>query len=295
MPPEAPPEPPAPSEAAPGAGGVGAAVVPLTERDGDGAVPGVRIRRPGADPAGAAPDGARPQDPGPALRRNGLAYRPPGDAPLLAVVLRDAPGLAPAEVARLDLPLTVAVDPDAPGAADRAASYRAAGLEVILAGVGLPAGATPRDAEVTLAARLARFPAVIGVMDRADDGFAGDRALAEQIAGILAQEGHGLLLWDEGLNSAREVAAGAGAATALVWRRVDGPEMSAPAVERRLDRAAFEARRAGAVVVMAEARPETLEALAAFAAEARAERVALAPASAVLLRQATGPGATPAR
>ncbi|MEE4119912.1 MAG: divergent polysaccharide deacetylase family protein [Paracoccaceae bacterium] len=221
---------------------------------------------------------------GGALARNAMQFDAPEGQPLLGIVLRHVEGLSPSTVAALGLPLTVALAPDAPDAAELAEAYRAAGLEVILAGLGLPAGAAPQDVEVTVAGRLSAFPGAIGVMDAGEDGFAGDTAQAAQVGGILAEGGHGLLLWDEGLNSALGAAREAGAIAGLVWRRVDRDGMSAPAIGRRIDRAVFEAVRTGAVVVVADGRSETLEALAAFAAEAGQARAAPAPASAVLLR-----------
>ncbi|RDC72537.1 hypothetical protein DLJ49_09930 [Rhodovulum sp. 12E13] len=218
------------------------------------------------------------------LARNAMPFDAAEGRPLLGIVLRHVEGLSPSTVAALGLPLTVALDPDATNAAEIAEAYRAAGLEVILAGLGLPAGATPQDVEVTVAARLSAFPGVIGVMDAAEGGFAGDTAQAAQVGGILAESGHGLLLWDEGLNSGLGAAREAGAIAGLVWRGIDRDGMSAPAIGRRIDRAVFEAARTGAVVVVADGRSETLEALATFAAEAGQARAAPAPVSAVLLQ-----------
>ncbi len=240
---------------------------------------------PGAVEPGAVEPGA--DEPGAfgALARNAMPFDAADGRPLLAIVLRHVEGLSPSTVAALGLPLTVALDPDARDAAELAEAYRAAGLEVILSGLGLPAGAEPQDVEVTVAARLSAFRGAIGVMDAAEGGFADDTAQAAQVGGILAEGGYGLLLRDEGLNSALGAAREAGAIAGLVWRSIDRDGMSAPAIGRRIDRAVFEAARTGAVVVVADGRSETLEALAAFAAEAGQARAAPAPASAVLLRR----------
>ena len=321
---------------APGTGRFGEPIAPLTDREEGPTTAGIRIRRPGASAPGtldapalpgsgpvrpivpsdgpgadadAAPSDGDAEIAGPglgegALARNALDVAVPEDRPLLALLLEDNGRLSPSDLRDLGLPLTVAVPFDAPEAAARAAAFRAAGVEVILAGVGLPEGATPRDVEVTLAGRLRLVPEAIGLVDRPEAGFGGDRALTAQVAQILAAEGYGLLLWDAGLNTGLSVAERAGAEAALVWRRVDGGRRTAPAqtgagadpdsaaprapvrasaIERRLDRAAFEAANAGAVIVAAEARPEVLEALSNFAAGSRAGQVALVPVSAVLL------------
>ncbi|NBC95636.1 MAG: hypothetical protein GVY27_04685 [Deinococcus-Thermus bacterium] len=202
---------------------------------------------------------------------------------MLAIVLRHSGQTAPEAIASLPVPVSVAVDPTAPNATEAVSAYRAAGLEVLLEGAGLPAGATPRDAEVAMAAHLAAMPEVIGLLDRRTGGFAGDRALTAQMVEILGQDGHGLLLWDEGLNSAFAIAERAGQTAALVYREVDAPEMSFRAIERGLDRAAFEAARTGETVVVATARAETLDAIRAWGEGTRAERVSAAPVSAVML------------
>lgn len=255
---------------------------PADTVEGSGAPAAVE---PGAVEPGAVEPGA--DEPGAfgALARNAMPFDAADGRPLLAIVLRHVEGLSPSTVAALGLPLTVALDPDARDAAELAEAYRAAGLEVILSGLGLPAGAEPQDVEVTVAARLSAFRGAIGVMDAAEGGFADDTAQAAQVGGILAEGGYGLLLRDEGLNSALGAAREAGAIAGLVWRSIDRDGMSAPAIGRRIDRAVFEAARTGAVVVVADGRSETLEALAAFAAEAGQARAAPAPASAVLLRR----------
>jgi hypothetical protein len=177
----------------------------------------------------------------------------------------------------------VAVDPAAPDAAETAARLRQAGHEILLAGAGLPRGATPQDVEVALSAYLDAIPGAIGVMDTDEGGFASNRAQSEQILEILGAEGYGVLLWDRGLNSAYAAAGRIDVPAALISRDLGGAMGSVSAVRRDLDRAAFDAARTGSVVVSATARPETLEALRLFARSDRAGQVALAPASAVLL------------
>ncbi len=51
---------------------------------------------------------------------------------------------------------------------------------------------------------------------------------------------------------------------------------------RRLDRAAFEARRSGEVLVVGEATPATLEALVAWASRIREGDLTLVPVSALM-------------
>ena len=227
--------------------------------------------------------GAAPAEP--AIMRNAARVEGPPDRPLMAVVLVD-PGpedrAGREALTALDLPLAVAADPEAPDSAALGAALRAAGQEVLLAGLDLPQGATPQDVEVSLAARLAALPDAIGLMAREEGGFADDRALTGQVLDILAEDGHGVLLWDAGLNAAYGAAQRAGRPAALVYRRIDSRGARAPEIERRLDRAAFEAARTGAVVVVGTAREETLRALAEWSRGDRAAQVALVPVSAIM-------------
>ncbi|MEM6741354.1 MAG: divergent polysaccharide deacetylase family protein [Pseudomonadota bacterium] len=326
-----------PTERAPTATGLGARVVPLTERAGGSTI---RINRPtiAADPAPetevaadpptsdtpapAAPGMAMPAPPAPslggsgrrliigsgedapianetpieaaqdanatALERNARAFdRPEDGRPLLAVVLLET--RADADMAdalsELGFPVTFAIPPDRPNAAAVAERYAGLGQEILLAGAGLPQGATPQDVEVSLTTYFSDIPSAIGLMATEDSGFVGDRDLIDQVLQVLAEDGHGLVLWDNGLNPAVAAAERAGRPTALIYRRIDSRGANGAEIGRRLDRAVFEARRDGAILVVGEARPETVSALRDWSASNRAREIAFAPASALLLGQ----------
>jgi uncharacterized protein len=223
----------------------------------------------------------------PPLTRFAAAFENPDAKPLFSLVLIDdgAVDLDRAALAALPFAVSFVVDPLAPGAADAAAIYRAGGKEVLMLATGIPDGATPADLEQTFQAHAAALPEAVAVIDLADAGFQGDRALATQLVPILAAQGRGLLTWDRGLNAADQVARREALPTAMVFRALDAAGEDAPLIRRYLDRAAFKAAQEGAVTVVGQTRPETIAALLEWAVEGRASTVALAPVSAVLAGQ----------
>jgi len=246
---------------------------------GDAALPGPL---PGAEPpAELAPEAEAL----PALVAHAAPFNAAPDAPLLAIVLiddRSGPGIAADLLADLPFPVTVALDPAAPGAAEAARAYRAAGQEVAILAT-LPRGATPSDLEVSWQAFMQALPEAVAVIDAPAARLQNDRRLAEQLILLAGEAGHGLLTWDIGLNPAAQLAAEASVPQAQVFRRLDAEQETAPVIGRYLDRAAFEASRSGAVVVTASTRPETLAALLDWAVS-QSRTVTLAPLSAVLMR-----------
>jgi polysaccharide deacetylase 2 family uncharacterized protein YibQ len=266
-----------------------------------GGLPGanlaVRVNRPGlapavpavpalaADPA-PAPGLIAPSAPSsaPALLRFAAPFAPSEDGrPLLAVVLLDDGSAAEAvadAVMALPLPVSVALDPAAPGAAGRMAAYRARGVEV-LAVARLPLGARPVDPVASAEAMRQVLPEAVAVLDLGEAGLEAGSATAGPALGWLAREGLGAVLPAGALGTA-ERAAAAGVPAAAVLRDLDGGGQDAGAVRRFLDDAARRAGQAGEGVVLARVRPETLDALRSWAGGRRAGEVALAPVSAVL-------------
>ncbi|MDP3342683.1 divergent polysaccharide deacetylase family protein [Frigidibacter sp.] len=244
---------------------------------GDAVLPGPL---PGAEPPAELTPEALP-----ALVAHAAVFNAAPDAPLLSIVLiddRSGPGIAADLLADLPFPVTIALDPAAPGAAEAARAYRAAGQEVAIL-AALPRGATPSDLEVSWQAFVQALPEAVAVLDAPAARLQNDRRLAEQLVLLAADKGHGLLTWDIGLNPAAQLAANASVPQAQVFRRLDAEQESAPVIGRYLDRAAFEASRSGAVVVTASTRPETLAALLDWAV-GQSRSVTLAPLSAVLMR-----------
>lgn len=255
-------------------------------------VPGVvtgRLPRIGTEPA---PDsGADPAAPGavaeediPPLQRYARPFDNAAQKPLFAILLVDdgRDGVNRADLAALDMPLSIVIDPLSDGAAERAAIWRAGGQEVVMAGSGIPQGAGPGDLEQSFQVLATRLPEAVAVIDADGTAFQNDRPLAGQVVPVLAEQGRGLVTFDQGLNAADQVARRAGLPAATIFRRIDAEDEGSPVIRRYLDRAAFKAAQEGRVIVIGTLRPETVAGVMEWAVEGRASTVALAPISAML-------------
>lgn len=244
---------------------IGTPVVPLTERDSVAA-------------AQATPD-VIPLE----------VYSAPFDntegKPLMAIVLiDDADSLGLEALQEFPYPLSFAIDPSEPGAAEKMKTYRDAGFEV-LAMTNLPAAATAQDAEVSMSVWLDTLPEAVAIIEGTGSGIQGNRALSDQVAAIAGGTGRGLVTQDNGLNTAQKLAARAGVPSAVVFRDFDGAGQTPTVMRRFLDQAAFRAGQEGAVIMLGRVRPDTVSALLLWGLQDRASRVALAPISAVLTRE----------
>lgn len=243
---------------------IGKPVVPLTER---GASP---------DTSDEAPSTIPPID------LYGEPFSNPENKPLMAIILIDDEDSVGVEaLANFPQPLTMAIDPTAPDAAEKMARHRAAGFEVVLL-IDLPALANAQDAEVSLAASFATLPEVVAVLEGAGTGVQGNRALADQVSAIVESLGYGLILQNNGLNTVYKLAVQAGIPAGVVFRDFDGAGQNGKVMRRFLDQAAFRAGQNGGVIMLGRVRPNTVSALLLWALQDRATRVALSPVSAVL-------------
>ena len=181
----------------------------------------------------------------------------------------------------LGLPLTVAIDPTQPDAADAAAEYHAAGLEVAILAVGLPTGATAQDAEVALEAWRRAVPEAVAVVEPPQPAFQNNRLLAQAMVPALAREGLALVTQaGTGTNAAAQIARADGLPEASVWKVLDAGRGSEAEIGRALDRAAAEADRNEGAVVMLHAWPASVMGLREWAEEGAKE--APAPVSSQL-------------
>ncbi len=221
-----------------------------------------------------------------AVARFGARFDNPENLPLLAIVLADIGeengGVGPDALAALGWPVTIAIDPERPDAAARAAVYRLAGHEVAILASALPEGATASDLEVSYQSYVQVLPEAVALMGAPGASFQTDRRVAQHLVALLATEGRGLVSYARGLNPARQAAAGAGLPHADVYRDMDAGGESAATIARYLDRAAFEAARQGEVVVAGTSAAETVGALRDWIA-AGAKGTAVGPVSAAML------------
>lgn len=260
--------------------------------------PGVRINelpRIGEDDA-PPPAAAAEAPPGvttgvtprlPALLRNAVEPKGGTDGAQMAIVLMDrgpSSRLQPELLADLPMAVTVAVDPVAPGAAEAARTYRAAGLEVAILAASVPVGATPSDFAQLWQGYLQVLPEAVAVMEGPEARLQSDRALAQQLVGDAAEGGYGLVTWDRGLDQALQIARGAHLPAAQVYRLLDGQDEQAPLIGRYLDRAAFEAGRTGGVIVTGAAGSSTLGAILDWAMR-QSRHVSFVPLSTILQQQ----------
>lgn len=244
---------------------------------------------PGADQAPAADNTDLPP-----IERYALPFVHDDAKALYSVVLIDpgieAGGLDAATIAALDFPVTIAIDPTRPNAAEDAQALRAAGHEVAILAADLPPDATPEDLEVALEAWRQVIPEAVAVVERPKPVFQNTRNLARQMVSTLGREGLGLVTQNRGFDSADQIASTVDLPRAKIWRVLDGAREKAPVVERMLSRAGFEADRNGQIVVMLSAWPETVSALIQWAPDA-GTKYDLAPVSAVALQNTQGAAA----
>lgn len=281
---------------------------PATPPEGQGTaalgreVPGVKILRPpGADATdeGAASDAAPAEEAVPdmapdtasedqtsPLKAFAAAFDNPDARPPLAVVILDlgtaAGGLDPSALAALPFAATVAVDPLAPDATERAAALRAAGAEVAILAGDLPQGATPADMEVAYQSYVQVLPQSVALIGLPGVAFQRQSLDAQHMAALLAADGRGFITFAQGLNAARRAAEKAGAPVASVDRLITAEDAKGGALSRELDKLAFSAAQKGSAVIALPSTAEAITGLIAWSGSTAARSVALAPISALM-------------
>jgi polysaccharide deacetylase 2 family uncharacterized protein YibQ len=239
-------------------------------------------------PEAAAPQAADDGDGQPPIIRNAAAFENPENKPLMSIVLIDNGDFSSAvdALASFPYPISFAVDPMREGVDAVIKRYREAGFEV-LALTDIPASAAATDVEVNMAAMLARMPDAVAVMEGEGDGLQSSRAISDQVTAYLRDSGYGLVMFPAGLDTARKLAEKEGVPATTLFRDFDAKGQDATVIRRFLDQAAFKAaQEEGGVVMVGRARPETISALILWGLADRADRVALAPVSAVLRARA---------
>lgn len=259
---------------------IGKRIVPLTERNV------IKVAEDQGENPPESPDLADADaTPEPPIKAYGVAFENPDNRPLMAIVLIDDENSLGAEaLADFPYPISFAVDPSDPGAADKIARHRAAGFEVVLL-ADLDPQATAQDAEVTLSVWLNALPGVVALLEGPKTGIQGNRDLSDQVTAIVGEAGLGLIMQARGLNTAFKLAARDGVPAALVFRDFDGAGQTPVVMRRFLDQAAFRAGQSGGVIMLGRLRPETISALLVWGLQDRVSRVAVVPVSAVLTRE----------
>lgn len=245
-------------------------------------LPGSGAVAPLTDRAGAA--ATEPATPLPAIKAYAAAYDATDRRPRMSIVLIDEGDqrVSLNSLRSFPYPVSFAIDASRPDAREVMEGYRAAGFEVLLR-ADLPEGATPADVETASQAWFAEVPEAVAVMEDAPGVLQRGRDSSEQLAEALAETGHGLLLYPEGLDTARKLAEREGVPAATLFRDFDAQEEDSKVIRRFLDYAALKAgQEEGGVVMVGRLRPETVSALLVWGLADRASRVNLVPVSAVL-------------
>jgi polysaccharide deacetylase 2 family uncharacterized protein YibQ len=203
--------------------------------------------------------------------------------PLMALVLMDdgTSVLDLTDINSFPFPVSFGVTAAAATAPARAALYRRANMEV-LSLVNVPPTATPADLEVAFEAVSRAVPEAVGIFETSDGVLQRSENLSDQLTDIAADKGWGVMTYQTNLNSFRDVAAQKGVPTAQIFRDLDSDGQDGDAIRRFLDQAAFKAAQEGAIILVARARTETLEAILQWGKGQRASRVSLTPVSMVL-------------
>ena len=100
---------------------------------------------------------------------------------------------------------------------------------------------------------------------------------------ILQKTGHGLILYEKGLNTGLQYAMKIGVPAKTIYRMLDNQQEDEKAIRRFLDSAAFRARQHGHAIVVGHVRAITLSALAFWNLQERSKSIVKVPLSQVLL------------
>jgi polysaccharide deacetylase 2 family uncharacterized protein YibQ len=251
---------------------LGTRVVPLTERS--------------STPTLIAGDDAAPSEAvlaeGQPFEINAEAFVALDNRPLMSIVLIDDAAAIGAEALQdFPYPLTFAISPQDPKAAEKMKARRAAGFEVLIL-ADLPREASPQDAETAMGVWMQQLPQAVGILEGVDTGFQGNRPLADQMVAVMKATGYGMVTQNSGLNTVQKLALRDGMPAGVVFRDFDGAGQNPRAIRRFLDQAAFRARQEGAVIMLGRLRPDTISALLLWGLQDRASQVGLAPISAGL-------------
>jgi polysaccharide deacetylase 2 family uncharacterized protein YibQ len=231
----------------------------------------------------AAEPAADPVDPRPIVQFAASFENPDAKPPFAIVLIDDGnAALDRAALAALPFPVSFALNPLDPASAQHAATYRAAGKEVVMLVTGIAEGAMPADVEVAFQSMEQGLVEAVAVMDLPEPSFQNRRPLAATVVPILKAQGRGLLTWDAGLNAADQVARREDLEAGVIFRDLGSAGGDSAAMRRLLDRAVFKAGQEGRVSVVGTADPATVAAILEWTVEGKAATVALAPVTAVL-------------
>jgi polysaccharide deacetylase 2 family uncharacterized protein YibQ len=220
----------------------------------------------------------------PAIQKYGAPAVDTAGKPVISIVLIDDQNhrLAPSILEAIPLPVAFAVPSETTAHKSLMRYYRNQGFEVV-ALVDYRAGAKAQDVEVVLSSVLANITDAVAVMESVAGTVQMSRETSTQTSDILKKTGHGLILYEKGLNTGLQYAMKIGVPAKTIYRMLDNQQEDEKAIRRFLDGAAFRARQHGHAIVVGHVRAITLSALAFWNLQERSKSIVKVPLSQVLL------------
>lgn len=236
---------------------------------------------------------------GPAVAINAAPFEDSSNLPLIAVVLTDPVSgeVTQETLLSLDMPLTLAIAPDQPGAVELAAEAGLAGYEVL---AELPVTAPGADTAWAIHAGLSdievadRTSAImsslwmsVGATGDVAEGAVIDEKVLRGVIGVLERHGYAMV----GQGAGDGITAALAGAFGVPYTGRDhsiGPGASSEQIYQILDAAVIAAKKNGTAVVSGPVSLAMLQGLYRWGLEKGGREARLAPISAVIRRQTGG-------
>ena len=221
---------------------------------------------------------------GPAIDAFAVPPVPTDNQPLMAVVLVENGNM------RLDpdilgsLPFTVTIAVPAKNDVHNALMryYRDEGFEVALL-IDLPEGSNATEVTEILDKAISTVSEATTILERTPGTLQNSREISTALADRLALSGHGLVLYDTGVNPALERAKSVAVPVKTIYRNLDQDNGNERAMRRFLDGAAFRAQQEGSVIITASPSPSVISALTFWSLQERSSSVIKTSLSQALL------------
>lgn len=210
------------------------------------------------------------------------------DKPRLSIVLltESLNSVDPNLVEALPIPVSFAVDPTNPSAGALLSSLRELEQEAVIL-ADLPPESSVQDVDVALTALVNFLPQTVGVIERQAGALQQSRDASLYIPEVLNRTGHGLIVYEKGLNTLAKESNKSGTPVATIYRDLDGDNQDERTIRRFMDGAAFRAANdtSEPIVVLARLRPATMSAILIWALQDRAQKTAVVPVSQLMKRE----------
>jgi polysaccharide deacetylase 2 family uncharacterized protein YibQ len=221
---------------------------------------------------------------GPAIDAFAVPPVPTENQPLMAVVLVDNGNM------RLDpdilgsLPFTVTIAVPAKNDVHNALMryYRDEGFEVALL-IDLPEGSNATEVTEILDNAISTVSEATTILERTPGTLQNSREISTALVDRLALSGHGLVIYDSGVNPALERAKSVAVPVKTIYRNLDQDNGNERAMRRFLDGAAFRAQQEGSVIIAASPSPSVISALTFWSLQERSSSVIKTSLSQALL------------